>query len=189
MERKLSPKGMILDICSMLCNHTQKSYSSSIMNTTSYLKRILPDSGLSYSKASRLLRKLYSDLCDYDIGLEIPFEFNTTEVLFGIQGLYESVTFNAKSLQYIPRKGEIVQVPFFKEHTGCDYLHVYDVHHEFTDDKHQIYISLRSGTHNEYWRLHKDQAVETGKISFHDHIMKSDYELRKQQDLKPGRPW
>ena len=206
MDRKLSSKGMILDICSM------RSHAKKLLNTNPEyslilklliakdyyndeslsipnLKIISEITGISYSKVNRLLKKLYADLCDYDVGLNIPFEINKIEILIGLKGFYNSLIFSIDNLPAIPRKGELMQVPFFKEYTGTDYYHVHDVHHELSDGKQQIYISLHAGAYSEYWQIRKDQAAETGEISFHDHTMKSDYELKKMLDLRPGKAW
>lgn len=95
----------------------------------------------------------------------------------------------ASNLTHIPRKGEVVQLPFFKEKTGADYYHVDEVYHELSDNRHQIYISLKTGSYNSYWRLRKDQAEATGEISMQDAIMKREFELKELLDLKPDRAW
>lgn len=206
MEHKLSPKGMILDICSMRSRAkkllrlnpeysnllkvlTAKDYYNDEDLSIPSLKELAETANISYSVARRHLDKLYDDLCSYGLHEKVPFDFKRTEVRFGINGLYENVTFLASELGYIPRKGEVVQVRFFKEKTGTDYFHVDEIYHELSDNKHQIYISLRTGSYNSFWKLRRDQAEATGEISMHDAIMKRDFELKEQLDLKPSKAW
>jgi hypothetical protein len=206
MERKLSNKGMIIDICSMR-DRTRKlkndnlEYSSLIEAITAKnyyndeslsipsLKELSIIANISYPKSGKILRKLYADLCSYEVGINVPIEINNTEVLFSLKGIFNTVKFNVKSLSVIPRKGETVWVFFFKEYTGSNYFHVADIYHEINENIHQVLISLKPGEHNAYWQIRKDQAVETGEISYKDYLMKSDRELKDVLDIKPGNPW
>ncbi len=206
MERKHSPKGIILDINSMrsrakklLKNDSEyntlleaiieKDYYNDDSLAIPTLKAVAQKAGINYSVARRLLDKIYSDLCSYALLDKFPFEINKTRVLFGLNGMYKNASMLLNGLQIIPRKGEIVQIPYFKELTGSSFFHVSKIYHEFNDDQHEVFISLDDGSYNSYWDLRKDQAEETGEISKYDSNMKSNYELRQMLNLRPGKAW
>jgi hypothetical protein len=205
-ERKPTPKGMILDICSMrsraikLLKNTNE-YNSLLETITAKdyyydedlqfpsLKQFAEMAGIKYDKARRQLIKIYNDLCSFEFIESTPFEFKETEIWIGLKGIYESKTFQVNHLPYLPRRGETVQIRFFKELIGTDYFYVEKIYHELEDNKQKIFLSLNYGSYNSYWQLRKDQAEELGEISWHDRTTKSDYQLKDQLDLRPGKAW
>lgn len=206
MEHKLSTKGMILDICSMrsrakhlldknpeyavlLVALTSEDYYNDEDLSIPTIKELSEQTGISYSVVRRQLDKIYSDICSYEFQEDHPFKFENSRIRFGLSGLYNNITLIADGLKNLPRKGETIRIPFFKEFTGTDYYFVEKVYHEFEDNRHDIYISLKYGTYNSYWDLRKDQALETREIPMFDATMKSDYDLKKFLDLKPGNAW
>jgi hypothetical protein len=206
MTRKLTSKGMILDICSMRtrakgllndeaeCNIileylTNKDYYYDDNLQIPLLKDIVEHLGISYDKARRQLKKLYTKLVTDDDQDDIKFKFSKVEYWIHVKGFYNSRTLVLEELPIIPRKGERVTLPYFKEYLDTEYFYVSDVYYEFEDNKQVVFISLKHGSFNSYWELRKDQAVETGEISPFDYIMETDWELKKQLKIKPGNPW
>lgn len=206
MENKLTSKGMLLDICSMrsraikLLDQTNE-YNSLLKCITDKdyyydedlrlpsLKDFAQMVNLKYDKARRQLKKIYLELCSLEFDSKFPFEFNETEIWVSLEGYNEIKGFTIKNLPYLPRVGEQIQVPYFKEYTGTNYYHVRSINHELFDNKHVILILLKYGLFSPYWNLRKDQAYEMGEISFRDSIEKNDYELRKLLNLRRDRAW
>ena len=206
IERTLSPKGMILDICSMrsraqklltlnpeyaalLNTITAKDYYNDDELKIPTVKDLAADAEISYGVARRQLGVIYDHLCSYEEHLDFPFDFHESTVLISINGIYGHRTITVRGMPHIPRKGEMFQVPYFKELTGTDYYHVDEIYHELMDGKQQVFISLKYGSYDSYWKLRKDQARATREISWHDASMKSDDELKEMLNLKPGKAW
>jgi hypothetical protein len=206
IERTLSPKGMILDICSMrsrakklLINEPEYASLLRVITAEDYyndeelkipsVKDLAAEAEISYSVARRQLGVIYDHLCSYDEKLDFPFNFPVSRILISINGIYGHRTITASSLPYIPRRGKVIQIPYFKELTGTDYYHVDEVYHEFLDGVQEVCISLKYGSYNSYMRLRRDQAKATREVSWHDGTMKSDDELKELLNLKPGRAW
>lgn len=206
MERNPTPKGMILDICSMRSRAiklmkfendynpllrviTEEDYYYNEDLKFPSLKDFAALADIKYDKARRQLVKIYNDLCSYELAESIPFECQKTEIWISMSGMYESKTIQIENLPYLPRKGDSMQVPYFKELLGTDYFYVSKVYHELKDNKQHIFISLKYGIYNSYWDLRKSQAEELGELSWHDSAHKSDYQLKEQLDLRPGKAW
>lgn len=153
------------------------------------MKSLAQMSQLSYSAAVRHLKLMYNDLCSNEGELSIPFNFDKIDITFGIEGFLSRASMSVSKLSIIPRIGERVRVPFFRELTGTDYFYVKDIYHELLDDKQYIYISLKYGSPNRYWELRKDQAITLGEFSIMDDFRKSERELQEELNVRPGRAW
>lgn len=205
METKLSPKGMILDLCSqrsrlismkdnlsdysaLLDFITDKDYYNEENLSIPSLKEISSSINISYDKLRRQLKKLYTEVSSYERTDQFPFITKTTKVLFYLKGFHDSKTFFMEGLKRIPSKGENVRVPYFQELVGTDCFYVSQVQHEFNDNEHEICVWLYRGFYNSYWDLRKDQAFETGELGFYDNN-KEEFELKRLLDLKPGKAW
>lgn len=205
MDRNLSPKGMILDICSqrsrarklidkfpeysaLLKYLTDQDYYNDDDLSIPSIKQIAESINLTYDKVRRQMKKVYSQLTAYENLDEFPFGIENTNVTFYVKGFYESCSLMISGLKFLPRKGEQVHLPYFKELLGTDYFHVSSVNNEFLDTEHRICIWLNIGSFNSYWDLRKDQAVERGEISLMDSF-KEDSELKRMLDINRGKAW
>ena len=206
MDKKFSTKGMILDISSMRSRarkllDLKPEYSSMLECLTKKdyyydddaklptVKELAAEAGVTYAKARTQLQMIYEDLCSYEPTLDIPFEFKEVEIQISITGYNGFRTFTAKSLPIIPRKGEMIQVAYFKELTGTDHYHVDEIYHSLMDGKQQLFISLKQGSYDAFWKLRRDQAKAMGEISWQDAIHKSDSQLADILELRPGKAW
>ena len=206
MERTFSTKGMILDICSMRSrakkllklNPEYSSLLSVIISNDYYydedlkfptIKELSEKAGISYGIARRHLKLIYDNLCSYDERFDFAFDFKEVTILISINGPFGHRTITTKDLPILPRKGEMFQVPYFKELTGTDYYHVDEIYHHLKDSEQQIHISLKRGSYDSYWKLRKDQALATNEISWNEAYQKSEREIKEMLDLRPGKAW
>lgn len=205
MEHKRSTKGMILDISSMRSRairllDKKNDYNDlleALTNVDYYnddiglpsVKELSEKTRIDYNKIRKQIRSIYDDLCNGDLDQEIPFEFKEMEIQFSLQGIYQSQYFSTSYLSVIPRIGDTIEVPFFKELIGTSYFHVANITHRFSDQKQEIFIQLETGSYNSYWKLRKDRALMTREISLQDYFIKNDYELQELIELHPGKAW
>lgn len=196
MDKNLSVRAMILDIHSQgsrikemnkelneyrtLLNYLLKKDTKGYFYCSNQtIKEISKSINIPYDKVRKQIKEIYLCLIDANNIDKFPFKIKETEVSFYLKGfLKPSHTILVKGLKHIPRKGEIVNIPYFKAYVGNSYFHVSEIYNEFIDDRFEIFISLESGSYNSYWELRKDQAIETGEISFMDSL-KEDYELKQ----------
>ncbi|MBO6515213.1 MAG: hypothetical protein JJ975_01505 [Bacteroidia bacterium] len=205
MQRKMSTKGMILDICSQRSRaqkfvNLDKSYRdilNCLLQEDYYrnedqalptIKNICLSVNKSYDVVRKQIKNIHDDLASYPMAEEFPF--NTAEVsyVFYVKGFGESINLNYDHLHVVPRKGEIVQLPFFKEFLGTTYFHVSEIQHDFQDNKQCIVIWLLPGAYNSYWEMRKHQAKELGEISLLESF-KDDAEIKEKLKLSRSRPW
>lgn len=206
MERTLSTKKIILDICSMRSRAkkiisekpeyaelieaiTDKDYynddSLSIPTAVGLAKK----TKRSLNTVERLLENLYADLCSFEFASKIPFEVDTYSVRFSLLGASENVILLINGMKNIPKKGDDVKIPYFSEYTGTEIYYVDHVYHDFTDNRHEVFISLRNGRFNSYFDSRKAEAEETGVFSMRDTFMTPDSELRKKLGLEASKIW
>lgn len=202
---KLTSNGMIHDICSqrsravkflnldkpyynILKYLTDKDYYEDEYINYPSLYDLRKDLNLSYDIVRKNLIKLYKDLSNYDSELSHPFEINKVSVYMSLKGFHESKSISFKNLPIIPKKGQRISVPYFKELVGSDFFYVKEVSHDFLDDEQVVFIWLSTEISNAYWEIRKDQAIETGEISYRD-TMKNKWELKKILDLRPTNAW
>lgn len=206
MERTLSTKGMILDICSMrtraiqllqveadynslLKYLTDKDYYSDDSLSIPTLKEVSASINITYDKTRILIKKLYARLVTDDDHTELKFKYEKVEYWVYAKGIYKSIAFQLENMLVVPRKEETMIVPYFKEYLGTDFFHIHNISYYMEDNRQIVSISLKRGAYNSYWDLRKDQAEETGEISMHDSLMKNDREIKEMLNLKPGKAW
>ena len=112
------------------------------------------------------------------------YEFNNVKMNFYITNNEEFVFFQCKQLNYLPRVGESIDLPFLRNEFGTSVFYVEEVMHKFSGDKQEIDVSLRSGIHNLYWQHRKHKALELGELSFKEMQTLSEYELKLRLGVK-----
>lgn len=205
MERKLSLKGIVLDLCcqrsrirnfigkkpefdSLLKFLTEKDYYNDEDLDIPSLKEIAKEIDCSYDKVRRQIKKIYDWVIEWELMQESPIKINERIINFVANGYENSMSINVKGLTSLPRKGERVSIPYFKELVGTDYFHVHEISHDFRDDKLETIIWLKIGSYNSYWELRKDQAIETNEISMFDSF-KKDHEIKEMLNIRPFKAW
>lgn len=137
--------------------------------------------GIKTYKLRKLIDKMYLTLFDFENGPNIRFP--ETEYFFNVKYLGKYASVKIKELKNTPRVGEAVHIPFLKAMIGTDYMFVEAVSHTYYHNKSVIDIQLQVGSFNLFWHYKKHEAYETGRISLHDYIDKSDWGLKKQVGL------
>jgi hypothetical protein len=207
MERKPSSKGMLLDIFSMRSRaiklmEKENNYSSLLKvltETDDYydddiplptIKELSERTGITYHKVRKQIEDIFTDLSDSFSKDSQPFLFPKKEIIFHLRTWHGSKMMLAEHLDYIPRVGEEVFVPFFRESLGSEKFYVSQISHKLTDEVQRIYITLNSGWYNLYWHIRKDQALENHEISFSDYLYKkTDTEIKDELRIDYNNPW
>ena len=194
----LKPKGIISDIISMTWTlpfyiGKGKDYESLVkffyekrfdkLEELPSIKELIKETGLTYEKFSRCLKKLYEDLMTDE-----NFIMDTHEVKYRIwaRSTYKAgVTFDLKNLPVVPRVGEKVQLSYFHECCGTDYFYVKKVHHRFQGGCQIVEIELAEGDYNLFWHFRLDEAIERMEIDWREIFEKTPYQLKEQLDIVP----
>jgi hypothetical protein len=194
-QDNLTPKGIIRDIISMRWTLTffigkGKEYESLVKffiekkyEMSPPIKELVKETGLTYEKLAKYLRKLYEDLMTQD-----DFIMDTHEVKYQIyaKSPYKgSVVFDLKNLPVVPRVGERVELFYFHECCGTDYFYVKNVRHEFRNGCQTVVIELDQGDYNLFWHLRLDEAIERMEIDWREIFEKTPHQLKEQLDVIP----
>ena len=95
---------------------------------------------------------------------------------------YQSII--CRNLGYLPRVGEELELPFVNAGVNTSYFYVDSITPCLEEGKQMIYIYLKSGSFNSYWRLRRDEAEMKREFSFDDIKKLDDYELKKKLGLR-----
>ena len=131
---------------------------------------------------SHILRKLLLQMHGQLFGFSNNLKLSFPKVLYHFHikyfDKYCHLTFD--KLEYLPRVGENISLPFTKAAIGINWFFVEDIKHEFEDTTQNIYLTLTVGTNNSYWKFRKDQAIELNEIGINDLFDLNDYQLKKK---------
>ena len=141
-------------------------------------KEIEKQTGIKIYHIRKQLLEIYEKLFDYENGH--TFNFSKTELYFSAKNNKKYASFKCENLNYIPRVGENIELPFLKAKLGSDYFYIDDIRHWFMSDKHVININLKCGFFNSYWHNRLHEAKEKRELSIHDYYDLSDYELKEK---------
>jgi len=191
----LTPKGIIRDIISMTWTlpffiGKGKEYENLVkyFHEKKYekpppIKELLEETGLTYEKLSKYLKKLYEDLrTDEDFVME---EHQVRYRIWVRSSFKSGVVFDMKNLPVIPRIGEKVEMPYFRECCGTDYFYVKNIRHQFRNGCQIVEIELEEGDYNLFWHLRLDEAIERKEIDWNELFEKKPYQLKEQLDIVP----
>lgn len=151
------------------------------------IKELSEKSGIAYGKLKKLIQRIYFDLIERDSETSPFFNHPKQEVEFYLEGYYEDRCSFKTELTNIPRKGESIEVDFFKPLLGTSYFYVNGVNHRFEDGKHVIVLFLKNGNYNSYMDLRKDQGEATGELSWNDYRLTAE-EVKEKLAVRK-RPW
>jgi len=117
-----------------------------------------------YTQLRKRLERIYYALClfleDEDNGFFLPRK--KYAFLISANGKKRVV---CAQLDTCPRVGEQVEFPLLWPELGRSMLYVSKIYHEFTDEGHEIMISLKQGYYNAYEVYEKEKAYAQGKLS------------------------
>ncbi|KEY17968.1 hypothetical protein [Kaistella antarctica] len=191
MEKKiLTTKSLIRDMGSMrklILKHVEKNnphYSNlaKILFEEDYYnnegeypsgKDLMTKTRLSQTQFRKQLVEMYEDTKG-----DFIYKFPKTSTSFIVKNNGRYLVLDIEDLTHIPRIGEAVEFPFFREEFHSDYLFVEDIRHRFSDCEHMIEITLKVGTYDLYWKIRKDEALLKRELSYID-MFEDDYKLKK----------
>ena len=193
-----TPKGIIRDIISMTWTlpffigkgkeyenlvkfFLEKRYD--ILETVPSIKELIKETGLTYEKFSKNLKKLYEDLMTDE-----DFVMETHEVRYriSVRSAYKGgVIFDLKNLPVVPRVGEKVELSYFRECCGTDYFYVKNIRHSFVHGCQTVVIELAEGDYNLFWHFRLDEAIERMEIDWREIFEKTPYQLKEELDIIP----
>jgi hypothetical protein len=150
------------------------------------LKEVADRSGVSNSKARKLIEDIYNDLV-LEHESRAVFSFPKVRYEFLIRGSERSkfIGIDVEQLPVMPRVGEEVSLPFFSAYIGTTSFYVEEIMHEFEEDCQVVNIWMRAGSYNSYWHYRKDKAKEENELPFFDWLNLEEQELKKK--LNVGR--
>lgn len=137
--------------------------------------------GIKMHHLRKTLKKLYDDIFDYEKG--VKFNFNDVEIIFFLKNFDNTHSFTCKNLAYIPRVGEDLELQFVHAKLNTSYFYVDSITHSLREGQQIIYISLKSGLYNSYWKIRKDEAKMKREFSFNDLIELDEWDLKKKLGL------
>ncbi|MGA3015124.1 MAG: hypothetical protein ABSD71_13940, partial [Bacteroidales bacterium] len=141
------------------------------------LKKLSKEIGLTYEQFRKLIHQMFKDIIQEDT----PFYIDIKEVEYEITltGRKNTVYFITKSLPILPRIGEEIQFPYFKEYVGEDYFYVKNIRHDFYGHRQIISIQLEGGHYSKWWHIRRDEAIEKGEVGRIEGWFNSDRSLKK----------
>lgn len=136
---------------------------------------------LTYIELRKQLNEIYKDLLE-DAN-EGNWQVKEVEYVFDLKSFGEYLTLTLKSIPVIPRVGEDIEIPFFKEKLRCTSFYVESINHFFTDKKQIVTIQLSKGWNNKYWAIRKDEAELKGEITINEKYDFDDYQKKEKLGL------
>jgi len=143
------------------------------------VKDVLEETGIPYSKLRKHISDIYGDL-RYGIDEGIDFRYTEKEYEFILKGAERNAYVTISDIPVMPRVGEMVRIPFLKEHLYFDQFYVDKIIHEFEDNKQSVKIYLRHGDYNLFWHHRRDQAELEEDLHFMDLIEEPDFQLQRK---------
>ena len=141
------------------------------------LKDLEQGTGIKPYILRKLLLQMHSQIFNYESQLRLRFD--TTLYHFYIKFFNKDCYFTIDKLDSLPRIGEQISLPFVKASLDINWFYVDGIKHEFVGRTQNIYLTLKVGEFNSYWRFRKDQAIELKEIGRNDiSNSKDDYELK-----------
>ena len=130
------------------------------------LKDLEEGTGIKPYILRKLLLQMHCQIFNYDSQLRLRFK--KTLYHFYIKFFDKYCYFTIDKLDHLPRIGEQISLPFVKASMDIDWFYVDGIKHEFTGTTQNIYLTLKVGEFNSYWRFRKDQALELNEIGRND---------------------
>lgn len=198
-ERNYSLKGIIVDLISMQkflpgFLNLDKDYKDIIEHFISIeysddetpypsIQELQAKLGITYSVLRRKLNQLYKDMANHE-DLGVVFSIKKVEYVFRLEYFDNLAYITIDYLPVIPRIGEQIWFPFFKEKVGTNYFYVRKIDHYFEDTKQSINITLGYGEYNLFWHLKKDEEYKKRHVSWEDYRSSNDYRLEESLGLR-----
>ena len=107
-------------------------------------------------------------------------EIKDVEYQVTLTGYKHTAYFIMKSLPVIPRIGEEISIPFFKEYVGEEYFYIKNIRYDIYDNRQVVSIQLEGGHYNKWWHYRRDEAIEKGEVDYILAWFSNDRSLKKE---------
>lgn len=142
------------------------------------LKEVEAETGLKPYVLRKLLLEMHNQIFNYIDNFKLSF--NKVLYHFNIKYFDSSCYFTLDKLEHLPRIGESISLPFVSAKISLDLFYVEDVRHEFENYTQNIYLTLKVGQYNEYWRFMKDRAHELNEIPWQEFYSLTESQLKSK---------
>jgi hypothetical protein len=142
------------------------------------IKEIEQITGLRRNLLNKYLIEMYNSIVDDELNFD--YTINKTEIYFLVRHDKTYSAFRCHNLSFLPKVGDNFTIPYLRTKFRFDMFYVYDVHHNFIDDVHAIYISLKQGLYNSFWHQRLDEAKFKNEISTMDLINLSEADIKEK---------
>lgn len=147
------------------------------------MKDIETATGLKTHILRKFLLQMHSEIFTYERKLNLSFKNIIYQ--FYISYFDYQCQFSVDYLTYLPRIGDSMSLPFVSALIPINYFYVQDIKHELENNTQIIIITLKVGSHSEYYSYMKDRALELGEISFRESYELNENEIKKIIYSKP----
>jgi len=121
---------------------------------------------LSPGQLRTQLEAIYEDFLNAMGDSNTAFDFGEILVEFYVRGIFErSVTFYAK-INYLPRVGENLELPFLRPIFHFNTFNVRSVRHSLENDSQHISVSVKEGGFNLFEHLELEQAKSENRYDW-----------------------
>lgn len=141
-------------------------------------KEIEKQTGIKMYHIRKRFLAMYNEL--FESEEEFIFDFKACDIIFFIKNHEKYASFKCNNLNYIPRIGENVDLPYVKGQVDCDFFYVDDIRHSFEGKKQSIYIEVKCGMFNPYWHNRLHEAKLKRELPFNDFYDLSEWELKER---------
>ena len=148
------------------------------------MKDIETATGLKTHILRKFLLQMHSEIFTYERKLNLSFK--NIIYHFYISYFDYQCQFSVDYLTHLPRIGDSMSLPFVSALIPINYFYVQDIKHELENNTQIIIITLKVGSHSEYYSYMKDRALELGEISFRESYELNENEIKKIIYSKPN---
>ena len=124
------------------------------------MKDVEAATGLNSYALRKILLQMHSEIFTYDRKLNLSFK----DIIYHFHISYFDYRcqFTVDYLTHLPRIGDSMSLPFVSALIPINYFYVQNIKHELENNTQIIIITLKVGSHSEYFRYMKDRALELG---------------------------
>ncbi|WP_271766764.1 hypothetical protein [Aquimarina algiphila] len=146
------------------------------------LKEVEVGTGIASHKVRKQIKEIYNSFFDFET--EYSFDFSSIEVWFNAEYYKRYASFKCLNLNYIPRVGENIDLPFLRAKVGTNYFYVKEIRHFFENNIQRVEIYLKPGSYNSYWQYRLDKALELKEIGYGEIYSLYEYQIKERLGLR-----
>ena len=146
------------------------------------LKEVEKSTGLSSGQLRKQIENIYLSLFTE---FEKPLiKIRKKEYWFNLEFLKRYAMFRFTGMDYIPKVGEHISLPFVRAKIGYDYFYVRKIDHHISNDTHVVDIFLKGGFYNQYYEFRLAEAMAKGQVGYGVESSYSEREIKEMLGLR-----